>query len=106
MNFCPCKNADTGGSNWLTFISKRNEIKKSDYWFRENIVMMFPFKEISDAGPPLYKDQYFIYNNKRIYGQIQINNGFIHMLNSFSDPLHPKVVYIKGFLESALYNNL
>ena len=106
MNFCPCEHADTGGSNWLAFISKRNELKKSDYWFLENIVMMYPFKEISDAGPPLYEDEYFTYNNKTTYGQIQINNGFIHMLNSHSHPLHPKVAYIQGFLESALYNNL
>ena len=66
--------------------------------------MMFPFKELSNAGPPEYKDHYFLYNNKRVYGQIQINNGFIHMLNSFSDPLHPKVAFIQGFIENSLCN--
>jgi hypothetical protein len=104
VDFMPGNSSDTGGMNWLTFVSKHNDLKKSDYWFRDNIVMMYPFKHISNAGPPLYKDQYFLYNNNKIYGQIQINNGFIHMLNSPSDPLHPKLIYVQGFLESALYN--
>jgi len=30
------------------------------------------------------------------------SNQFIHMLNSPSDLFHPKVAYMKGFLESRL----
>jgi len=105
VDFSPCPNCDTGGSLWDTFISKRNDLNKGDYWFRDNIVMMFPYKEISDAGPDPYKDHYFTYNNKPCYGQLQINNGFIHMLNSHSDLLHPKVSYIKGFLDSAIFTS-
>lgn len=96
--------SDTGGANWLTFISKHPELKKADYWFRDNIVMMYPFKEISNAGPAQYKDCYFSYNGKPCYGQIQINNEFIHMLNSPSDLLHPKVAFMAGFLENALHS--
>ena len=101
---CISKNdaSDTGGANWLTFFSKHPELKKSDYWFRDNIKILFPFREVSNAGPEKYKDQYFNYNGKVIYGQIQINNDFIHMLNSPSDLFHPKVAFMAGFLENAL----
>jgi len=91
---------DTGGQNWYTFISKLN-VKKQDYWFRDGIIMMYPWKTISNMGPHPYEDHYFNYQG-RCYGQIQINNQFIHMLNSPSDLLHPKVCFMKGFLESKL----
>uniref|UniRef100_A0A6C0EG43 Nucleotide-diphospho-sugar transferase domain-containing protein n=1 Tax=viral metagenome TaxID=1070528 RepID=A0A6C0EG43_9ZZZZ len=106
LDFNPCANCDTGGANWESFISKCSNLNKEDYWFRDNIDMTFPFKEISNIGPYPYQDHYFLYNNSSCYGQIQINNGFIHMLNSHSDILHPKVSYIKGFLDCAIFNDL
>lgn len=101
MDWNPTNNFDTGAKNWYTFISKNN-LSKANYWVRDNIKMLFPWKEISNAGPPQYKDHYFTYENKKIYGQIQINNGFIHMLNSPSNLLHPKVSFVKGFLDGKL----
>jgi hypothetical protein len=92
---------DTGGALWTTFISK-HPFNKCDYWFRDNIKMLFPFKEVSNAGLPPYEKEYFTYEDKIWYGQIQINNEFIHMLNSPSNLLHPKVAFMKGFLESRL----
>lgn len=103
LNFLPSdhRSTDTGGSLWETFIEKR-QLNKKDYWFRDNIKMLFPFREVSNVGPDLYKDHYFLYNNEKCYGQIQINNEFIHMLNSPNDLLHPKVAFIKGFLDALL----
>jgi len=101
MDWSAIDHFDTGGQNWYTFVSKLN-IKKQDYWFRDGINMMFPWKEISNVGPRPYQDHYFKYQGKSCYGQIQINNQFIHMLNSPSDLLHPKVCFMKGFLESKL----
>ena len=105
MNWLPCQyekgNFDTGGSLWESFIQKKN-LNKETYWFRENITMMYPFKEISNSGPPPYESCYFLYNNKILYGQIQLNNGFIHMINSANDLLHPKLIYVKAFLDSRL----
>ena len=37
--------------NTDTFISKYPELEKADYWFWDTIVMLFPFKEVSTAGP-------------------------------------------------------
>ncbi len=94
---------DTGGRLWLTFISKKKDLKdKSVYWLRDNISMTYPFKEVSDAGPPGKSHEEFVLNGKKVYGQIQINNGFIHMINSANHLLHPKVAYVKGFLDSRL----
>lgn len=104
MNFLPCSNCDTGGSLWESFI-KPKQLNKKDYWFRDNIQMLFPFRAISNAGPYPYEDHYFLYNNKECYGQIQINNEFIHMINSHSNILHPKVAYMKGFLDCVIMNS-
>lgn len=102
MNWSAIDNHDTGGQNWNTFISK-NKLDKRNYWFRDNIQMLFPYKEISNSGKHPYEKEFFIYENKLCYGQIQLNNGFIHMLNSPSNLLHPKVCFVKGFLDSKLY---
>lgn len=106
MDWRPCEyedgKFDTGGRLWETFISKK-KIDKKKYWFRQHITMMFPFKEISNAGPPPYETHYFYYNDTKCYGQIQINNEFIHMLNSPSNLLHPKVAYVRGFLERSIH---
>ena len=101
MDWTAIDHFDTGGQNWYTFISKLN-VKKQDYWFRDNIKALFPWKEVSNVGPSPYEDHYFRYENKNVYGQIQINNKFIHMLNSPSDLLHPKVAFMKGFLDGNL----
>lgn len=105
MDWRPCEfnkgHFDTGGFLWEKFISKK-KINKKNYWFRDSIHMIFPFEQISNAGPGIYKKHYFHYKNNVCYGQIQINNEFIHMLNSPSDLLHPKVCYVKGFLDSAI----
>ena len=105
MNWLPCVyqngNFDTGGKLWENFIKNKN-LKKEIYWFRENINMLYPFKEISNSGPHPYQTHYFLYNNKITYGQIQLNNGFIHMINSANEILHPKLIYVKAFLDSRL----
>ena len=94
---------DTGGKNWETFISKKN-LDKRTYWVRDEIIMYYPFYNISNDGTPPYQKQYFSYNNKLCYGQVQINGKFIHMLNSgiLNDPLHPKTSFCRGFLDAAL----
>ena len=105
MDWMPCPfengNFDTGGKLWEGFI-KNKDLKKETYWVRDNIEMMYPFKDISNCGPPPYETHYFMLNNKKTYGQIQLNNGFIHMINSANDPLNPKLVFVKAFLESRL----
>jgi len=105
MDWRPCRyqegGFDTGGNLWECFISKK-KLNKKQYWFRDSIDMMYPFQEISNAGPLPYENHFFHYKDDICYGQIQINNEFIHMLNSPSDPLHPKVSYVKGFLDSAI----
>jgi len=97
---------DTGGNNWNTFISKKN-IDKRTYWFRDEIIMYYPFYNVSHDGPPPYEKQYFAYNNELCYGQLQINGSFIHILNSriLNDPLHPKTCFCKGFLDAAMLLN-
>lgn len=105
LDFMPCDHFDTGGKLWETFVSKRG-LNKRDYWFRENILMLFPFEEVSNAGPHPYETHYFMLGDKKVYGQVQVNNGFIHMLNSPNDILHPKVAYVKGFLEASLQTNV
>lgn len=97
-------NFDTGGMNWESFISKKG-IDKETYWVRENMIMYFPWKEYSDAGPSSDKNSFFMWNGQRIYGQVQIyDNKFIHMLNSkyLDDPFNPKTNWCRGFLDSAL----
>jgi hypothetical protein len=98
MNWLPNKDFDTGGENWETFISKKM-IDKRTYWFRDEIIMYYPFYNNSKDGQPPYEKQYFMYNNKLCYGQVQINGSFIHMLNSsiLNDPFHPKTCFCKGF---------
>jgi len=107
MNWLPCiynsGSFDTGGCLWECFIQKM-QLKKEIYWFRENINMLYPFKEISNSGTPPYESHYFIYNNKKLYGQIQLNNGFIHMINSTNDILNPKLIYVKAFIDSRLFD--
>lgn len=114
LNFLPGGNNengdlhfDTGGENYEAFIRKL-DVKKEDYWFRENIIMYYPFYEISNAGPPPYEKHYFNYNKEKIYGQIQINNGFIHLLCSSKmsqDSFNPKIVICKGMLDGILLSN-
>lgn len=104
LDFMPCEHFDTGGKLWEALVSKRG-LDKRDYWFRENIQMLFPFEEVSNAGPHPYETHYFIFGGKKVYGQVQVNNGFIHMLNSPNDLLHPKVAYVKGFLDACLHTN-
>ena len=105
LDFMPCRfgngNFDTGGKMWENFVSKQGLDKKT-YWFRNNINMMYPLEDISNAGPHPYETQYFMFNGKLIYGQIQLNNGFIHMLNSPNSSMHPKVAFVKGFLTACL----
>lgn len=106
MDWMPVADFDTGGGNWYSFFSKKN-INKKDYWRRDNIIMYFPWKEISYSGPVGYENHYFKWNNMKIYGQVQIyDNKFIHMLNSkfLDDPMNPKTNWCKGFLDSALLN--
>ena len=114
LNFLPGGNNengdlqfDTGGENYEAFIRKL-DIKKEDYWFRENIIMYYPFYQISDAGPSPYEKHYFNYNNEKIYGQIQINNGFMHLLCSSKmdhNQFHPKFLICKGMLDGILLSN-
>lgn len=98
---------DTGGANYEAFI-KHLTVNKEDYWFRENIIMYYPFHEISNAGPPPFQKHYFDYRGEKIYGQIQINNGFLHLLCSskMSDgQLNPKIALCKGMLDGILLSN-
>ena len=82
MNWNPCPNFDTGGANWDAFFSKKN-ISKETYWLREKTIMYFPWLESSNSGPAGYENEYFIWDNTQIYGQVQIyDNKFVHMLNS------------------------
>jgi hypothetical protein len=107
MDWMPINDFDTGGANWYSFFSRKN-LNKKDYWLRDNTIMYFPWKDISDAGPNGYKDQYFKWNDIIIYGQVQIyDNKFIHMLNSkfLDDPMNPKTNWCKGFLDLALLNS-
>jgi hypothetical protein len=106
MDWMPCDNFDTGGRNWYNFISKAN-LKKADYWFRENIIMYYPFAKQSNAGQPPYEKHYCNFNGDKFYGQIQINNGFIHFLNShiLTNALHPKTAICKGILDGILLAN-
>ena len=98
---------DTGGENYETFIRKIN-VKKETYWMRENIIMYYPFYNDSNDGPPDYPKHYFKYNNEKIYGQIQFNNGFMHLLCSSkfeNHSFHPKLVMCKGILDGILFSN-
>jgi hypothetical protein len=104
MNWLPCNNFDTGGSNWESFISKKN-LNKKDYWLRDKTIMYFPWEENSNSGPRGYENEYFTWNGVQIYGQVQIyNNSFIHMLNSkfLDDPFNPKTNWAKGFLDACI----
>ena len=106
MDWMPTVNFDTGGKNWENFISKA-QLAKSDYWIRDNIIMYYPFANISNAGPSPYEKHYCHYQKEKFYGQIQINNGFLHFLNShiLTNPLHPKTALCKGFLDGILLAN-
>jgi len=106
MDWMPCENFDTGGQNWYNFISKAN-LNKADYWFRDNIIMYYPFAKQSDAGSPPYQKHYCSYQGNKFYGQIQINNGFMHFLNShiLTNPLHPKTAICRGMLDGILLAN-
>jgi len=110
LNFLPVNGDlqfDTGGENYEAFIRKL-DVKKEDYWFRENIIMYYPFYEISNDGPPSYENHYFNYNHKKTYGQIQINNGFMHLLCSSAmehNQFHPKFLICKGMLDGILLSN-
>lgn len=104
MDWQPCNDFDTGGSNWESFISKKN-ISKKDYWLRDKTIMYFPWEDDSSSGPSGYENEYFMWKGNQIYGQIQIyNNCFVHMLNSkfLDDPFNPKTNWSKGFLDSCL----
>jgi hypothetical protein len=107
MDWLPCNNFDTGGSNWATFFSKKN-IDKKTYWLRDKTIMYFPWQDYSNAGPQGYENEYFTWKGIQVYGQVQIyNNTFIHMLNSkfLDDPFNPKTNWAKGFLDSGLIRN-
>ena len=106
MDWMPLENFDTGGTNWYNFISKAN-LNKADYWFRDNIIMYYPFAKQSDAGPPPYQKHYCNFRGEKFYGQIQINNGFMHFLNShiLTNPLHPKTAICRGMLDGILLAN-
>jgi hypothetical protein len=106
MNWLPCKQFDTGGENWESFV-KLKKLNKKDYWFRDNIIMYYPFADISNAGPPPYEKHYCLYNCKAFYGQLQINNSFLHLLNSctLTEPLHPKSAFCKGMLDGILLSS-
>ena len=106
MDWMPCNNLDTGGANWDSFIKLKN-LKKKDYWIRDNIIMYYPFASISNAGPPPYEKHYCLYNGTQFYGQIQINNSFLHLLNShiLTEPLHPKTAFCKGMLDGILLSS-
>jgi hypothetical protein len=112
MNWEPSPGTDTGGSNWEPFIKilsnkHENKINKSDYWFRDNIIMYYPFAKYSNSGPKPYEKHYCKHNNQTFYGQIQFNNGFMHLLNShiLTDPFHPKTAMAKGILDGILLAN-
>jgi len=106
MDWMPCDNFDTGGKNWKNFISKAN-LNKADYWFRDNIIMYYPFAKQSNAGTQPFEKHYCYFQNDKFYGQIQINNGFMHILNShiLTDILHPKTAICKGILDGILLAN-
>lgn len=104
LDFRPCNGFDTGGSNWNSFVKPAN-LNKNDYWVRDNTIMYFPFYNHSQHGPQMYEKEYFEYNGKNIYGQVQIyDKKFIHMLNSahLDDPFNPKTSWCKGFLDAAI----
>jgi len=106
MDWMPTTDFDTGGKNWYNFISKAN-LNKADYWFRDNIIMYYPFAKESSAGPPPYEMHYGNFQGEKFYGQIQINNGFLHFLNShiLTNLLHPKTALCKGMLDGILLAN-
>lgn len=106
MDWMPTPDFDTGGKNWYNFISKVN-LNKADYWSRDNIIMYYPFAKQSSAGPPPYEKHYCNFQGEKFYGQIQINNGFLHFLNShiLTNPLHPKTAICKGMLDGILLAN-
>lgn len=106
MNWLPCKQFDTGGENWESFVKLKN-LNKKYYWFRDNIIMYYPFADISNAGQPPYEKHYCLYNGKAFYGQLQINNSFLHLLNSctLTEPLHPKSAFCKGMLDGILLSS-
>lgn len=108
MDWMASPNFDTGGQNWANFISQVNpKLKKADYWFRDNIIMYYPFAEISNAGDAPYQQHYCAHPDSKFYGQIQINNGFMHLLNShiLTNPLHPKTALCRGMLDGILLAN-
>lgn len=106
MNWLPCPHLDTGGMNWEAFFKHKN-LDKRDYWFRENIITYYPFVKQSNAGEHPYENHYFNFLGKKYYGQIQINNSFIHLLNSniLTNVMHPKTAYFKGILDAILLTN-
>jgi hypothetical protein len=106
MDWLPTPQFDTGGKNWNNFISRAN-LNKTNYWFRDNIIMYYPFAAHSTAGDPPYQQHYCDCTSGKFYGQIQINNGFMHLLNShiLTDPLHPKTAVCKGMLDGILLAN-
>lgn len=107
MDWMPVQNYfDTGGANWTNFISKAN-LNKADYWFRDNIIMYYPFAQQSNVGPSPYEKHYCDFLGDKFYGQIQINNGFMHFLNSsiLTNPLHPKTAICRGMLDGILLAN-
>ena len=69
--------------------------------------MYYPFAKQSDAGPPPYQKHYCNFQGEKFYGQIQINNGFMHFLNShiLTNPLHPKTAICRGMLDGILLAN-
>lgn len=104
LDFRPCEGFDTGGCNWNSFVKKAN-LNKNDYWVRHNTIMYFPFYNHSHHGPSTYEKEYFEYDDKIIYGQVQIyDKKFIHMLNSahLDNPFNPKTSWCKGFLDSTI----
>ena len=106
MDWMPTSDFDTGGKNWYNFISKAN-LNKANYWFRDNIIMYYPFAKQSNAGQPPYQKHYCSFQGDKFYGQIQINNGFMHFLNSriLTNPLHPKTAICRGMLDGILLAN-
>jgi hypothetical protein len=107
MNWLPCSDFDTGGSNWESFFSKKG-INKKTYWLRDKTILYFPWESVSDNGPLGYENEYFKWNGNQIYGQVQIyDNKFIHVLNSrfLDDPFNPKTNWCKGFLDAGLLSH-
>lgn len=104
MDWSACPGFDTGGKNWYNLISKLG-IEKKNYWRRDNIIMHFPWKDISNSGPHGHENEYFRWGEKVIYGQVQIyDDKFVHMLNSkyLDDPMNPKTNWCKGFLDACI----